>query len=89
MTKLNAITAALGLMMAGAAIPAHAMDMDDHGMKGEMKSEKMMNSDRMMKEDGMMDSDHMDDDGMKGDGMMMKNEMKRDHPMEKKKMMGH
>ena len=86
MTKLNVITAALGLLMAGAAIPAHAMDMDDHGMKGEMKSDKMMHSDRMMKEDGMMDSDQMEDDGMDGDGMMKKDEMNSDHHMDQKKM---
>jgi hypothetical protein len=88
MTRLNVIAAALGVLMAGAIIPAYAMD--HHGMKEEMKSEKMMNSDKMkhdnkmMKEDDMMDSDPMDDDGM-----MKKDDMMDDHHMDKKKKMSH
>ena len=49
MTKLKVTTAALGLLMAGVAFPAYAMDMDDHGMKGDMKSEKMKDDHRMDK----------------------------------------
>jgi len=86
MKLLTATLAAAGLLLAGFALPAVAMDdMQDDGMmhkeKKMMQDDDMKESDKMMKDHEMNDS--MDDSMEESDKMMKPEKMMDDHGMKK------